>query len=168
MPGVSGIELDDIGSINTFSGSADSVSVGSLASGWSFGAWTSSESISMSSGSSSENLNSFIGRSESNAGTVVLSVDSLVEDGESWVVWAGLGSTFSEFLNRDTVFVPRVDQSSSLWTAWTVVEIDTVLGALLVDSLSKGSVLGMKLPAVAISPDVTGDEILDSVNSEHK
>merc|ERR1719263_1764085 len=124
------------------------------------------EVFSVSSGGLSEHIDSLIRGGERNAGTVVVHVDGLVEDGESWVVWAGLGSTLSEFLNRDTVFIPGVDKSSSLWSAWSVVEVDSVLGALIVDSLSNLHVVGVELPAVAIVPDVTGDEIRDSLNSE--
>jgi len=166
VPGVGNVHLDDIGSINSFVGGTDLVSVGVLASDWSFGAMSSSEVFSVFSGGLSEDVDSLIRGSERNAGTVVVHVNGLVEDGESWVVWAGLGSTLSEFLNRDTMFVPRVDQSSSSGTAWSVFEVNTVLVALFVDSLSNLHVVGMKLPAVAIVPDVTCDEVRDSLNCE--
>jgi len=168
VPGVGNVHLDDIGSINTFVGGTDFVSVGGLASDWSLGAMSSSEVFTVCGGGLSENVDSLIRGGERNAGTVVVHVDGLVEDGESWVVWTGLGSTLTEFLNRDTVFVPGVDQRSSSVTAWSVFEVDSVLVALIVDSLSNSSVVGMELPAVAVMPDVTGDEIGDSLNwSKH-
>jgi hypothetical protein len=168
VEGVSGLEFDDIGSINSFVGGTDLVSVGVLASDWSLGAFSFSEVFTLSGFGLSEHVDSLIRGGERNAGTVVAHVNGLVEDGESWVVWTGLGSTLTEFLNRDTVFVPGVDQRSSFVTAWSVFEVDSVLVALIVDSLSHSSVVGMELPAVAIMPDVTGDEIGDSLNwSEH-
>jgi len=168
VPGVGNVHLDDVRGIDlTFMGSTDLVSVGVLASDWFVGAMSPGEVFSVSSGGLSEHLDSLIRGGERNAGTVVVHMDGLIEDGESWVVWAGLGSTLTEFLNGDAVFVPRVDQRSSIGTTWSVFEVDTMLVALSVDSLSDLHVVGMKLPAVAIMPDVTSDEVRDSLNGEH-
>jgi len=105
VPGVGNVHLDDIGSINSFVRGTDLVSVGVLASDWSFGAMSSSEVFSVSSSSSSENLNSLIRGSERNAGTMVVHVDGLVEDGE----WSSNGRALSEFSYLNSVFVPGVN-----------------------------------------------------------
>jgi len=159
FPGVNSVELDDIGGIDlTFMGSTDFVSVGVLASDWFVGAVSPLEFFSVFSGSFSENVNSLISGGERNAGTVVVHVDSLVEDGE----WSFHGLSLSEFSDGDSVFGPFVEDISVF--AWTEVTIHTVLLELLTNSVPHLSALGVNLPAVTMGPDVTFVELGDGIS----
>lgn len=159
FPGVDSVELDDIGGIDlTFMGSTDFVSVGVLASDWFVGAVSPVEVFSVSSGSFSEHLNSLISGGERNAGTVVVHVDSLVEDGE----WSFHRFSLSEFSDGDSVFGPFVDLMSVF--AWTEVTIHTVFLEHLTNSVPHRSALGVNLPAVTMGPDVTFVELGDGIS----
>jgi hypothetical protein len=165
VPGVSGLKFDEIGGIDTVSGSTDMISVGVFAMDWSFSARACNEVLSLTGLSLFEHLNSFGRGGESNAVTMVGHMDGLVEHGH----WdhGRHGSSLTEFLNGDTVLVPRMNEVG-LVVAWSVTEINTMGFAFLVDSLSEGFVVGVKLPAVAFMEDVTCDEIGDSLNGgEH-
>jgi len=156
FPCVPGVELDDIGGIDlTFMGSTDFVSVGVLASNWFVGAVSPLEMFSVFSGSFSEDIDSLISGGERNASTVVVHVDSLVEDGE----WSFNGFSLSEFSDGNSVFGPFVDDTSGF--AWTEVTVHTVFLELLSDSVPHLSALGVNLPAVTFGEDVTFVELCD-------
>jgi hypothetical protein len=77
--------------------------------------------FSVSSGGLSENVDSLFSGGERNAGTVVVHVDGLVEDGESWVVWAGLGSpspnslTETPCLSQEWIKAPLLAPHGPWW-----------------------------------------------------